>query len=125
MKIEELPWGLCLAQKAFRKRNNRKKVVVAVYIEGNSILIESNCKKTDPGAKRLGHRFFFRHAEYNVLKKVEDASQGVLYIYRETMEGNFGMARPCDCCIKFLREKNIRKIVYSTNNGWAKERLIY
>lgn len=123
MGIEELPWGLKLCRKAFCKDRHRKKVVAA-YIEGNSIVIESNINKTHPEANRLGHRMDHIHAELNVLKNIEDASRGVLYVYRETADGNLALSRPCEFCLKLLKEKNVRKVVYTTALGFAKEKFI-
>jgi deoxycytidylate deaminase len=121
MRNVNLPWGLELCRKAFHKKRHRKRVVAA-YIEGNTIIIDSNSRKTHPDANRFGHRLNHTHAELAVLRHVNDASRGTLYVYRETQDGELAMARPCEFCQKLLLEKNIRKVVYTTALGFAKEK---
>jgi len=118
----KLPFGLNLAQRAFQKNPHRKKVTAA-YIEGGTILIGSNSKKTDPMANLFGHRFNHTHAELSVLKNVTDGSKGKLYVYREKVDGSYGKARPCEFCMKLLQSKNIRTVIYTTDMGYARERI--
>jgi len=73
----------------------------------------------------LNYRHNSRHAEFNVLRDIKDGSKGVLYIYRELFDHTLAMARPCDKCMILLKEKNIKKIVYTTTNGFAKEKLFW
>jgi len=119
----KLPFGLQLGQKAWRKNPHRKRVT-AVYVEGNSIIIGSNSRKTHPLALEYGHRMQHTHAEVSVLSKVDDASKGVLYIYRETQAGELAMSRPCEFCMPLLIAKNVKKIVYTTSLGFAKEKIL-
>lgn len=121
----KLPFGLRLCKKYFRKLENAKKKVVACYIENGTIIMGVNQKKTSSVGYRHGHRNFFIHAESACLSRIDDASNGTLYIYRENMHGEISLARPCLYCLSFLKEKNVRKIVYSTPDGFAKEKLIY
>jgi deoxycytidylate deaminase len=124
METDDLPWGLQLCRKFFRKSYNRKKVVAA-YIDGGKIILESNSKKSHPEALKLGSRLGSIHAEMHVLFSVPDASKGTMYIYRETSDGVLGLARPCESCMKLLLQKGVKRIVYSTKNGFAKEKLLY
>ena len=122
--ITDLPFGLKLARKAWKKNPHRKRVT-ACYIQGGTMIVDSNSKKTSPAAQAYGHRWNRCHAEFNVLKRIEDGSKGVLYIYRETADGKFGLSRPCEFCLRLLKDKGIKKIVYTTKDGYAKEKLIY
>lgn len=121
----ELPWALNLARKHFKKLPSKKKKVVACFMDGGTIIMASNQKKTNPHAARLNYRNCHMHAEFSVLRQVRDAKNGTLYVYRENQGGVISLARPCNECMVYIREKGVRKIVYSTNQGWAKERIIY
>lgn len=117
-----LPWGLALLSRVYHRLPQRhKRHVVAAYIEGPKIIIHSNDIKTSPVAKAYGSRWERLHAEHCVLRGVDDASSGKLYIYRERKDGTLAMARPCQFCIPFLKDKHIKKICYSTNGGFAWE----
>ncbi len=59
-----------------------------------------------------------------------DRSKGVsplwgatAYVVRIDKAGAFKMARPCNKCMAQLIHHGIRDVVYTTDNGWAKERL--
>jgi Cytidine and deoxycytidylate deaminase zinc-binding region len=120
---DKIPFGLQLARKLWRKKAHRKRVA-ACYIEGNSITLGTNDFKTDPHARRYGHRYDRTHAELAVLKGITDGSRGKLYVYRERQDGSWGLARPCEFCLKMLQEKNIRRVVYTTPDGVASERFL-
>lgn len=44
-----------------------------------------------------------------------------LYIVRIRRDGNYGLARPCIACSKFIHDLGIRKVFYSTNFGFSFE----
>lgn len=44
-----------------------------------------------------------------------------LYIYRENMNGNLALCRPCKGCMSFIKTLGIKKIYYTTSEGYAKE----
>lgn len=120
-----LPWGLSLLAKAYHKLPRKhKKHVVAAYIEGSKIIIHSNDCKTSPIAKMYGSRWERLHAEHAVLRGVDDGSKGKLFVYRETKNGRLAFSRPCEFCLPFLRKKKIKKVCYTTPDGYAWERLL-
>ena len=123
--MDKLPFGLRLCKKAFRKNIHRKKVTAA-YIENGIIIIGSNTKKTHTLANTYGHRSNHTHAELDVLRYVKDGSKGKLYIYREKMDGTntYGMARPCQHCMRLLIDKGIRTIIYTTDRGYCLEKIV-
>ena len=66
------------------------------------------------------------HAEIAALLPVVnkvDLSGATLYLYRENMQGDIAMCRPCKGCMSFLRACGIKKIYYTTNEGYAEEHL--
>jgi|ERR1700733_15530054 len=125
----KLPFGLKLARKVWKEQRCRK-LVTACYIEGGTIILGTNKMRTDPQARHYGHLHDRTHAELNVLKNVKDGSKGKLYIYRERMNQDkeksfkgYGFARCCPACINLVKSKGIKTIVYTTNDGFAKERI--
>jgi deoxycytidylate deaminase len=66
------------------------------------------------------------HAEMDALNrsKSKDLKGHTMYIYRESMEGDLCMCRPCKGCMQALMDRGIKKIVYTTPNGVATERII-
>lgn len=68
------------------------------------------------------------HAEVAALipliKRRVDLSGTALYVYRESRDGKLAMARPCPRCMELIKEQEIKKICYTTNNGYADERIV-
>lgn len=81
------------------------------------------------GPKTVRHSV---HAEIDALNHISyttdiqvDYSKVKIYIYRISFGhvSGHGMARPCSGCIQALRDRGIKHIYYSTDNGFAYERL--
>lgn len=88
------------------------------YIRKHPIQIKYNKERFDtPSTGCL-------HAEMDALipliNKV-DLSRASLYIYRELKDGRLGLCRPCEACMKLIKELNIKKIFYTTYDGYAEE----
>ena len=68
------------------------------------------------------------HAEITVLQKIKyldiDFSRLHLYIYREWKDGTIAIARPCEACMAAIRAMGIRHIHYTTDCGFAYEKLV-
>ena len=68
------------------------------------------------------------HAEVNLLRRIRfldiDFSRVSVYIYRELKNGKLGMARCCPACMEALKSLGIKKICYTTDVGYAEEKLI-
>ena len=67
------------------------------------------------------------HAEIRALQKIQyldiDFSKVHVFVYRETKQGKIAMARPCSSCMAALRQMGIKKIHYTTDQGYAYEQL--
>ena len=106
---------------------------VAVY-QGQAIGLGCNCNKTHPIQKKYNR---YRkpsdsmlpklHAEINCLNQIKNLginfSKVKLYIYRIRKDQPFGMARPCPSCMAAIRDLGVRNIFYTTNDGYAHEKL--
>ena len=107
----------------------------AVYYKGALLAKGHNTDKTCPLQKKY-NRYRFKgmntldkgHAEIMALKKIRwldiDFSQVEVYTYRELKDGKISMSRPCESCMAFIKELKIKKIFYTTADGFAEERLI-
>ncbi len=66
------------------------------------------------------------HAEIDalipLLHKV-DLSRASMYIYRECKNGSLGLCRPCAACMKIIKDVGIKKIYYTTYDGYAEEHI--
>lgn len=109
---------------------------IAIY--KNKILsVGWNQEKTAPMQKELNKMRDFDpnasdvkntlHAEVNCLMKIKDMDvdwgKVNLFVYRIKKDDKSGMARPCNGCMSLIRSLGIRNIFYSTDNGWAYERI--
>lgn len=52
-----------------------------------------------------------------------DLSNATLYVYRAHKNGTLAMARPCEGCMRLIRELKIKRIRYTTDLGYAREDL--
>lgn len=56
-------------------------------------------------------------------KRQLSPNEAVLYLYRENKLGELAMCRPCKECMSFIRACAIKKIYYTTYDGYAEEYL--
>lgn len=64
--------------------------------------------------------FYSMHAEMDAVRKVFEVPSGsTIYVARK----DFKMSRPCVNCLKVLKNAGIYRIVYSTGEGVALEKL--
>jgi deoxycytidylate deaminase len=92
----------------------------AFIVKGNRIIsLGFNKNKTHTKSNHAWKRL---HAEIcAIIKTKEDLTGCTIYVYRETKLGNLGMARPCPTCLAAIQEVGIKKICYSTENGYKQE----
>ena len=68
------------------------------------------------------------HAELSCIQRIKyldiDFSKVHIYVYRETKKGQLALARPCPSCMAAIRELGIRNIHYTTDCGYAAERIV-
>ena len=117
------------------KSSDFKRIHVGCIITYKGMVIASgfNSNKTHPLQKKYNK---FRatsdsefvpklHAEISALSKLRNSSLNPkrmkLFVYRIKQDGSYGMARPCPSCMQAIKDFGIRKIYYTTNDGFAKE----
>lgn len=106
----------------------------AVVVEGKHIVSTGyNSNKTNPtqalynSYRKINPIYPARvHAEVSALnsligKKDVDFSRLKVFVYRELKDGTRAMARPCPSCMALMRDLGIKKVFYSTPDGFAEE----
>jgi tRNA(Arg) A34 adenosine deaminase TadA len=54
------------------------------------------------------------HAEVAALLAAgKNASRSIIFVSRITKDGQLAMAKPCSFCMKFMKELNVKRVVYS------------
>ena len=106
---------------------------VAVY-QGQVIGLGCNTNKTHP-TQKFYNRYREQpdamlpklHAEINCINQMKNMninfSKVKLYIYRIRKDQPFGLARPCPSCMAAIKDLGIRDVYYTTNDGYAYEKL--
>lgn len=127
--------GFILARRAtFFSDYRRQQVGCVVMIKNKVLAVGYNCDKTHPLQKEYNkfrinkfrgtHRL---HAEIHALSQIKDMDidwrKVEVYIYRETKAGRPALARPCNSCMQMMKSLGIRKIFYTTDDGYAHEYL--
>ena len=67
------------------------------------------------------------HAETSaivpLLNSKRDLSRATCYTFRQLKDGSLGMSRPCPRCLELIKQVGIRKIKYTTEDGFVTELL--
>lgn len=108
----------------------------AVIVDKHRI-ISSGCNsntKCHPLQMKLDKQMFPEHscngklhaevaAIIPLLKYNIDLSRATLYTYRELKNGERALARPCPRCMQLIKSVGIKRIRYTTQDGYAAETL--
>lgn len=129
------------ARRAASKSTYKQFHIGCVIVYKGHIIGEGwNTNKTSPSQKHYNkYRTFNRsqkpiqhknHAEIAALRSIPyqvdketDWSKVKIYVYRICNDGKrlSNNARPCAACMTAIKEKGVRQIFYSTNDGYASE----
>ncbi len=123
-----------LAECSTYDKNNRYKIgCVVVY--GNKVISTGfNKDKSAPLQKKYNeeknvpdwtnHKV---HAEISAISNIIDLdinwNKVSIYTYRKRNDRPFGISRPCKACMKLIRDMGIRHVYYTTDEGYAYERI--
>lgn len=100
------------------KKSNFKIKMGAVIARARPIATGHNSKKTHP--KFANPNLQLRssiHAEISCLinSPISKIYHSDIYVYREFTNGNPALARPCEMCMKVLKQYGVRRIFYTIN----------
>jgi len=69
------------------------------------------------------------HCEVNLIQKLRwrfgdsiDWSKVDIYLYREYKNGKLACSRPCVSCLQLLKDLQIKRIFYTTEDGFVEEK---
>lgn len=98
----------------------------AALVKGGSLIATGVSKlHTSPKLVKGGINCS-EHAEMAALRRARNSnlSGATIYVARVGRDGDIKLARPCKSCQKALRKAGIKKVVYTTENGIKRERII-
>lgn len=125
----------CAEQSNYKGASSAKIGAVAVF--RRTIIAQGhNQDKTHPLQQRYniyrynvnGNHYYPSkiHAEMELISKIRyldiNFAEVEIYVYRETKSGKRAMARPCAACTKALKDLGIKKICYTTDDGYCEEK---
>jgi tRNA(Arg) A34 adenosine deaminase TadA len=110
-----------LAKKLSKKSDHHSHKIGVVVTKGNKV-ISLGFNKLSTHTKSP-HPYKSLHAEISALLGVEDVSNCVAYVYRETKDGKPACSKPCPSCESALRIANLKGVFYTNSNqqGWSFE----
>jgi tRNA(Arg) A34 adenosine deaminase TadA len=117
------PKFFAIARKLSKHSTHSQHKMACVISRGRKIVgLGFNKSKTHP--KSMAH-YQNIHAEFSaILNGCEEDLEGcVAYVYRETKSGDLGMARPCSACYQALKRVGIKKVYYTTEQGYVEEKI--
>ena len=109
---------------------------IAVY-KGSIVAEAWNTNKTSPlQAQYNVYRYepadtpCKAHCETQLIQRLRwkfgdslDWTKVYIYLYREYKDGSLAPSRPCPSCMAMLRDFHIKKIMYTTEDGFAEEKI--
>lgn len=97
--------------------SRHKQRVGAVIAKGPRIISAGiNSYKTHP---KSTSPYKTTHAEFSaILRANKELTGATLYVVRLLATGELGMAKPCPDCQRFIEKMNLKKIIYSTEDGF-------
>lgn len=115
---------LNLAKRLAQKSNHHSyKLGCVVVNKGKVVGLGYNKLKTHP---KSNHEWSMIHAEFDAILGVSasDLHNAEVLVYREKKNGSVGLAKPCKCCEKMLREAGIKKVYYTNEMGKVESYII-
>ena len=100
--------------------NNGRVYHLAAILKRRKTVVKvgENTYKTHPRFKRVypdGTTGSHMHAEMNVLRFAKPGD--VLEVIRFKKSGGRAMAKPCEHCMRYIREAGIKKVRYTNSQG--------
>jgi len=99
------------------------KIGAAIAIGNTLYGIGYNTKKSHPIQKKfaINKDMIYPHAEIMAIKNAEKSginfAHSTLYVARVWKNGKLSNAKPCISCQKAIKEYNIKKVIYTSDEG--------
>lgn len=110
-----------------RANHHQHKLSALVMHRGRPVSFGYNDQyKTHPKIRQFS-QVKTLHAEAHALFRVKDKEilkDCEIIVYREDRHGNMANSRPCEVCQAMFRHYGIKKVTYSTAEGWKEEHFV-
>lgn len=126
------------AAKAMATLSDHEQQLGCVIVDGHKIVGSGHNSRTKCHTMQatIDKKFFQRdnckglvHAELAALlpliRRKYNLTNATLYVYRQNILKMPAMARPCARCMNLIKACGIKKIKYTTTEGYATEKIIY
>lgn len=97
--------------------------VSAIVVRGNRIFSTGfNKIQSHPRSNSYDNML---HAEVSALIGLDykTTKGATIYVFREKKTGELGISKPCPNCEVAIRNAGIKKVIYSSEQGWKEERV--
>lgn len=124
------------AAKAVSELSDHKHYKIGAVVVMNHRIISSasnSNSKTHPLQKKYNKYRFTddgdhkQHAELAALVPLirdgVDLSNATIYVYRVHKNGTLAMSRPCPSCMQLIKDVGIKRVFYTTEDGYAYEKI--
>ena len=106
------------------KLHKQKVLIVAIGLDKNGTIRSTGYNsytKTHPlqfqlSIKHNEHNKPFVHAEVQCVINAKQKQLSTILVLRVLKDGTWGLAKPCNVCSDFLKSKNIKTVLYSTED---------
>lgn len=111
---------LCeLAIQLAHKSDDRFRLGCVIAQKNRPVALGFNSmNKTDP---KTQSKYNFRHAESHAIIGTPEnlLTNSSLYVARIGARGRLLLAKPCEYCQRLIDESKIKRVYYSTEDGWV------
>ncbi len=104
------------------------KIQIGASILVKSKVVSSGCNQRFKSSSltRKYHNSQMIHAEVAAIIKLKNkdllkGSTIVVYRQLKNPKGKIALAKPCETCLKILKDYGVKKMIYTTENGYVKE----
>ena len=121
---------LDLAQKIAKTSDHKRSRHGAVLVRGGSII---NIAKNSNKYTKFGQRFMpykqkwhaTHHAEIGCILGLDKSTTrgSTIYVARVGKRGDIRNSKPCLICQAVLKHVGVRKVIYTTEEGWGRMKL--
>lgn len=105
----------------FTKISTQRWQIVALLVSKKPIsLAPNNPHKTHPLSHYSNSKRQSTHAEIRCLRNTPKSKikGGILYVWRRGHTGAYRLAKPCVMCMQTIKKVGVKKVIYTTNNGF-------
>jgi deoxycytidylate deaminase len=118
---------IALAKKVSEASDHHSHKLGAVLFKGKNVISakSNHLFKTHPVFTRID-ALKTLHAEASAILSARhktDLKNATLLIYRAYKDGTLALAKPCPACAKLIKMYGIDTVIYSTPEGWIKEKV--